>query len=110
MSIFKSPLGEFIDYQDIVTSIKKKEGPIQISDMADTPKAHLVAELLKEEKPWRLVVTYDETRAREMYEDLLVFGKNVWLSSKGSPLFFGRYSRQSHHKRKSECVAASLDR
>lgn len=88
MSIFKSPLGEFIDYQDIVTSIKKKEGPIQISDMADTPKAHLVAELLKEEKPWRLVVTYDETRAREIYEDLLVFGKNVWLYPAKDLLFF----------------------
>ena len=40
------------------------------------------------EKAWRLVVTHDDTRARELYDDFSYFEKNTWLYPARDLLFY----------------------
>ena len=48
-------------------NIKKEKFPLQVSDMAEPGKAHLISELMKEERPWKLVISYDEDNAKECH-------------------------------------------
>ena len=38
--------------------------------------------------PWKLVVTYDDSRAKEIYEDFRNFTKDVWLYPAKDLLFY----------------------
>jgi len=88
MSIFANPLNEMEEYDNLENGLGKIPGPFQVSGLPDSAKAHVISELKKETRPWKLVVTYDEARARELYEDLKCFTDNVWLYPAKDLLFF----------------------
>ena len=44
--------------------------------------------LCEKERPWKLVVTYDEARARELLDDCRCFTERVWLYPARDLLFF----------------------
>lgn len=88
MSLFKNPLEKLADYKSLKEDVKKGRFPIQVSDMTETGKAHLVSELMKNERPWRLVITYDEDNASRLYEDIGCFLEEVYLYPARDLLFF----------------------
>ena len=63
--VFANPLAELAEYTDMKQDMDKGKGPIQVSGVTDSQKVHVMYELSKEH-PWRLVVTYDDNRAKEI--------------------------------------------
>ena len=85
--LFEKPLRELKDFEDLSNDLLKKAGPVMASGCMDSQKVHLMYEAAKQEG-LRLVVTYDDTRAREIYEDLRFFDPDVWLYPARDLLFF----------------------
>lgn len=77
-SIFANPLEELIEFGDMNRELERGQGPLLVSGCMDSQKAHLISELTKE-IPWKLIVTYDDQRARELYEDYRCFSPDVYL-------------------------------
>ena len=83
----ENPLLELKEYEDLVQAIRREKGPVQASGTLDSQKVHLMAELGKE-YAWKLVVTYDEARAKEIYDDYQNFTRRVWLYPAKDLLFY----------------------
>ena len=88
MSLFKNPLLQLADYELIKKHIKESCGSLQICGLADTAKSYFISEILKDERPWRLVVSYDENRAERIYEDISSFNQCTFLYPAKDMLFF----------------------
>ncbi len=85
----ENPLRELEEYRMLSEALKKKRGPLQVTGALESQKVHLMYELGADaEIPWKLVVTYDEQRAREIYEDFRSFTDQVWLYPARDLLFF----------------------
>lgn len=78
MSLFENPLKKLADFESLEESIKKDKFPLQVTDML-SGKAHLISELMKDDRSWKLVVTYDEDNASGLYEDIGCFLGDVYL-------------------------------
>lgn len=85
--IFANPLVELAEYTDMKRDLDQARGPIQICGVTDSQKVHLMYEL-SAEKAWKLIVTYDDTRAKEIYDDFSYFNKNTWLYPARDLLFY----------------------
>lgn len=85
--VFESPLRELKEFEDLDRDLIKKKGPILVSGCMDSQKVHLMYEAAKEAS-WKLVVTYDDTRAREIYDDFTNFEQGVSLYPARDLLFF----------------------
>ncbi|EJZ69545.1 transcription-repair coupling factor [Lachnoanaerobaculum sp. OBRC5-5] len=95
MSLFENPLKRLADFESLEESIKKEKFPVQVSDMSEPGKAHLISELMKEEKAWKLVISYDEDNASRLYEDIGCFLDEVYLYPARDLLFFTADIRSS---------------
>lgn len=85
----ENPLVELQEYENLLESLKKAEGPLQVTGTLDSQKVHLMAGLGEDAGfPWKLVVTYDDQRAKEIYDDFGSFSKNVWLYPAKDLLFY----------------------
>lgn len=85
--IFANPLIELIEYEEMERALVKGDGPVHVSGCMDSQKVHLMQEAA-DGTPWKLVVTYDDTRAKEIYEDFLCFRQDVWLYPAKDLLFY----------------------
>ena len=85
--VFANPLVELAEFSDMKRALDQGKGPVQICGVTDSQKVHTAYELSRD-KAWRLVVTYDDTRAREIYDDLCYFEKNTWLYPARDLLFY----------------------
>ena len=70
--IFANPLTELAEYEEMNQALNRGKGPVQISGCMDSQKVHLMEEA-GEKFPWKLVITYDDSRAKEIYEDFRCF-------------------------------------
>ena len=85
--VFANPLVDLAEYTDMKQDLDQGKGPVQISGVTDSQKVHVMHELSKD-NPWRLVVTYDDTRAKEIYDDFSYFEPNTWLYPARDLLFY----------------------
>ena len=76
--VFANPLVDLAEYTDMKQDLDQGKGPVQVSGVTDSQKVHVMHELSKD-NPWRLVVTYDDTRAKEIFDDFSYFEPNTWL-------------------------------
>lgn len=83
------------DYEEIERALKSGNAPVQVSDMSDSAKAYFISELLREERAWKLVITYDENKAKRLYDDISSFFPNVFLYPAKDLLFFDADIRSS---------------
>ena len=89
--IFANPLTELAEYGDMKQDLMK--GKVTRPDLrrTDSQKVHVMYQV-SEEKAWRLVVTHDDTRARELYDDFSYFEKTYMaVSRQGSSVLQLRY-------------------
>ena len=85
----ENPLLELQEYENLQEALKKAKGPVQATGTLDSQKVHLMYWLGKDGGfPWKLVVTYDDQRAREIYDDFRSFTENVWLYPAKDLLFY----------------------
>ena len=85
--VFANPLVDLAEYTDMKQDLDQGKGPVQISGVTDSQKVHVMHELSKD-NPWRLVVTYDDTRAKEIFDDFSYFEPNTSLYPARDLLFY----------------------
>ncbi|MFR8801885.1 MAG: transcription-repair coupling factor [Pilosibacter sp.] len=85
--VFANPLVDLAEYTDMKQDLDQGKGPVQVSGVTDSQKVHVMHELSKD-NPWRLVVTYDDTRAKEIFDDFSYFEPNTWLYPARDLLFY----------------------
>ncbi|MFR2848343.1 MAG: CarD family transcriptional regulator, partial [Hungatella hathewayi] len=85
--LFANPLAELIEFEELNKDLIRGNGPVQVTGCMDSQKVHLMQEA-GEGLPWKLVVTYDDSRAKEIYEDFRCFREDVWLYPARDLLFY----------------------
>ncbi|QNM04330.1 transcription-repair coupling factor [Qiania dongpingensis] len=84
---FRSPLPELKEYLDTKEDLCRGRGPVSVSGGTDSQKVHQMAELGRM-FPLKLVVTYNDARAKDIYEDYRNFDRNVFLYPARDLLFY----------------------
>ncbi len=87
MKTFYSPLQELNEFNEVLDNLKKKNTPIQITGCIDSQKCHFISGL-SSGIPWKLIITYDEIKAKEIYEDYLLFDKDVFMYPAKDIIFY----------------------
>ncbi len=85
--LFANPLDEMIEFQDMKTDLVRGQGPLLVTGCLDSQKVHMMSELSELTK-WKLVVTYDDSRAREICDDYRGLGIDVSLYPARDLLFY----------------------
>lgn len=86
MSTLISSLLELGEYEEIKKDLERRRGPVALGGCIDAAKAHLLHGFSGFGQ--KLVVTYSDSRAKELYEDIRFFDKNVWLYPAKDLLFY----------------------
>lgn len=76
MKTFTEPLKKLDDFEDILRSLREENTPVRISGCIDAQKCHLIS-AVGEEYPLKLIVTYSETKAREILDSYQFFDSRV---------------------------------
>lgn len=87
LKTFTSPLYELHEFNEILDNLKQKNTPIKITGCIDSQKSHLMNGL-SEGYRWKLIITHDELKAKEIYEDYQLFDKNVYLYPAKDIIFY----------------------
>ena len=87
MKSLTEPLRELNSIQTLERDLKSRKGFLKLSGCIDADKAHLIYTIGGPGKS-RLIITYHEIRARELYEDLLFFAKETALYPAKDILFY----------------------
>ncbi len=76
MKALTQPLYELSEYEQMVRDVSKRHTPIHIDGCIDSQKCHLISSL-GEKYPLKLIITYNEIKAKEIYEDYQFFDRRV---------------------------------
>lgn len=92
MKTFLEPLQELKEFSEIKEKLSEKEtsfnkSPIQITGCIDSQKCHIMSGLATDYL-YRVIITYNELKAKEMYEDYKLYDKNVYLYPAKDIIFF----------------------
>lgn len=87
MNTYFEPLEELNEYNAVRNRIRSKHTPIQITGCIDSQKSHLIAGLCGE-VPYRVIITYNELKAKELYEEYQLYGKDVYLYPSKDIIFY----------------------
>ena len=87
MESFIEPLKELKEYKELKHELPKMKGIVQVSGCIDTQKPHFIYGLLEGE--WSgLIVTFQEQKARELYESYRFFDRNAVYYPAKDVLFY----------------------
>lgn len=87
MSAFTSSLKDLKDYALIEEHINNKHKPIQISGCTQGQICHMISSLGDGFK-YKIIITFDEKKAKEMYENYKLFDKKVLYYPAKDMIFF----------------------
>ena len=76
MEAIMKPLSELAEYSEMKKNMEQNRGGISLSGCIDSQKLHMIAGL-SEGFRYKIIVTYNEIRAREMAEDFSFYDRNV---------------------------------
>ena len=82
-----APLQELAEYDDLRKALKKNSGPISLTGCVDSQKLHMIYGL-SDGFPIKVIVTYSDIRAREIYEEYQFYDRNVMLFPAKDLIFF----------------------
>ena len=82
---FDCPLEVLKEYEDMQEAIRQKRGPLLVSGCVDSQKVQLACRLA-EGSPLSLIVTYNDSRAKEICEDARCFADPVQMCIRDSSL------------------------
>ena len=80
-------MDELVEFQELKKDLAGGRGPVLLSGCIDSQKAHLISEL-SGLTPWKLVITYDEQKAREICDDCRCFCPETFLYPSRDLLFY----------------------
>ena len=84
----ENPLLELQEYENLREALKKQRDRSRLQERWTPRKCILCTGWERWGFPWKLVVTYDDQRAREIYDDFRSFTENVWLYPAKDLLFY----------------------
>ena len=87
MQALLAPLTELAEYSDIKNFIQKKKDVTAISGCVDSQKLHMLYGLSEGVK-YKVIVTYSDLRAKEIYEEYRFYDRNVLLYPAKDLIFF----------------------
>lgn len=87
MEALQEPFRQLDIYGQIRQWLAQKEQPVNITGPVSTDRA-FVMQGLSEQADTRLVITYDEQRMNQLYEDLRFYDRNIYLYPSKDILFF----------------------
>lgn len=87
MNTFIAPLKELKEFNEIRDNIIMKTLPVQVTGCLDSQKIHL-AYGLGEDFRYKVVVTYSDIKAKEIYEDFRLYDKDVFLYPAKDIIFY----------------------
>lgn len=87
MEALLAPLKELAEYQETQAVLKKGTGAISLTGCVDSQKLHMIYGLSDGLK-YKVIVTYSDLRAREIYEEYKFYDRNVMLYPAKDLIFF----------------------
>ena len=87
MQALLAPLEELAEYKSIKEQLRKGNAPVSLTGCVDSEKLHLIYGL-SEDFRIRLIVTYNDLKARELYEEYRFYDRNVMLYPAKDLIFF----------------------
>ncbi len=87
MNAFLQPLRQLSEYEQARNWLRREYGIWQFLGCADSQKLHMACGLAKDFK-YHLIITYDEQRAKEIYEEYVRLEDNVLLYPAKDFIFF----------------------
>ena len=87
MKAFLEPFRQLGIYEELEKRLKKNRGLLLLSGCVDSQKVH-AASSLWQGYPYRMILTYSEQKAREIYEDCRYFDRETVLYQAKDFLFF----------------------
>ena len=87
MQALLKPLGELAEYDSLRKHLKKERGTIALTGCVDSQKLHMVYGM-SDGFQIKVIVTYSDLKARELYEEYQFYDKNVMLYPAKDLIFF----------------------
>lgn len=87
METLLAPFGEINAYRGALECIGRNRLPVHISGCIDTQKCHFIYGL-SQSIPWKVIITQNEIRAREIAEDYRIFDRNVLYYPSKDVIFY----------------------
>lgn len=87
MNMFLEPLKELSEFLEAGDCLSKGNTPVHITGCIDSQKCHFSWGLGRE-LPYRIIVTYDERKAKELYEDFKLYDREVYLYPAKDVIFY----------------------
>ncbi len=76
MRTFFEPIEQMAGMEQLNKMLEQKNGAVMVSGCIDTQKVHF-AEAVGAQYPFKVIITYDEAKAREIQEDATFFDKSA---------------------------------
>ena len=87
MKTFVNPLKELEEFEAIQKSLETRQGVVMVQGCIDSQKAHFIYGV-GEPFSYKVIVTYSELRAREIYDNYRFFDRNVLLFPARDLIFY----------------------
>lgn len=87
MKTFLEPLKELKEFNHIRENLTLKNTPIHVSGCIDSQKCHLISGISEGYKN-KIIITYNELKAKEIYEDYKLYDKDVFLYPAKDIIFY----------------------
>lgn len=87
MNMFTQPLTEYKEINEIIKCLQSKKTPVQATGCIDSQKCHLMSAVSGDYR-YKLIITYNEIKAKEIYEDYRLYDKNVYLYPAKDIIFY----------------------
>ncbi len=87
MQALLAPLMELAEFEQIGEAIRKNKGPVSVTGCVDSQKLHMIYGLSDGMK-CKVIVTYSDLKAREIYEEYKFYDRNVMLYPAKDLIFF----------------------
>lgn len=87
MNVFYEPIRELAGYENILKCLDRQGEAVMLSGCIDSEKMHMV-QAVGDNAFCRVIITYDEAKAREMVDDCRFFNKNTLFYPAKDFIFF----------------------
>lgn len=87
MKAFDAPFRELAEYETLRNLLKRQRGIVQADGCVDPQKIHMIAGL-GGDFDYRIIVTFSEQKARDIYEDYRFYDKNVMIFPAKDLIFY----------------------
>ena len=87
MQALIAPLKELAEYDEIRKAVRQGKGTVALSGCVDSQKLHMIYGLSDGLK-YKVIVTYSDLKAKEIYEEYRFYDRNVMLYPAKDLIFF----------------------